>query len=128
MQRVNGLSIKTLTMIDYHTPSLKDLPKDFFNWMKDSQVELLIRQRWLKIYPNNVSDIDKLWGNFSDREFMVNLERLWEKTLKTDTDPIIKLLKERWYRHNDEHWWNFMKTPEWKIFIIDFWRSTVPKK
>jgi hypothetical protein len=59
---------------------------------------------------------------------MIDLERLWEKSLKTDTDPIIKLLKERWYRHNDEHWWNFMRTPEWKIFIIDFWRSTVPKK
>jgi hypothetical protein len=44
--------------------------------MTDNQVEMLMRERGLKIYPSNVSDIDKLWGNYSDRSFMIDLERL----------------------------------------------------
>ncbi len=127
MQRVNWLSLKTIITLDYYKSILWDLPKDFFNKMTDNQVERFLLEKWLKVYPNNLSEINKLWWNFSDRSFMVDLERLWENSLKKDIDPVMKLLRERWYMHNDEHWWNFMKTPEWKIFIIDFWRSNVPK-
>lgn len=126
MEKVQGLSLKSLATLRYHSKSLQDMPENFYKGMNDAQVESFLKERWLKVYPRNQTEIDNRWASDSDRVFMVDLEREWDNLLKWDITNLEKLLKERWYYHNDLHWGNVMETDDWKtMYIIDFGRSRI---
>jgi thiamine kinase-like enzyme len=59
---------------------------------------------------------------------MVDIERAGDNIIRDEVKPITKILKDRWYNHNDEHWWNFMRTKDRTIYMIDFGRSKITKK
>lgn len=126
MEKVPGLSLKSLATLRYHSKSLQDMPENFYKGMNDAQVELFLKGRGLKVYPRNQTEIDNRWMSDSDREFMIDLEREWDNLFKWDITNLEKLLKERWYYHNDLHWGNVMQTDDWTLmYIIDFGRSQI---
>lgn len=126
MEKVSGLSLKSLVTLKYHSKSLQDMPENFYKGMNDAQVESFLKERWLKVYPRNQTEIDNRWLSDSDRAFMIDLEREWDNLFKWDITNLEKLFKERWFYHNDLHWWNVMQTDDWTMmYIIDFGRSRI---
>ena len=126
MEKVNGHALKTLITIKSHAESLKDLPNGWYHSMTDNEVDILLRARWLKTYPRNMTEMNERWWDTVDRHFLVDLESESTKIMKTDDiDKIIRLLKDHWYNHGDDHWWNIMQTTDNQFYIIDFWRSKI---
>jgi hypothetical protein len=130
MEKINWLSYKNLIHLEFHKNNLNDIiSKDII----DSDLEKILEDRWLVKHPLSETIEDEMMEKMSINEakdFLTQIywiEALWEKSFSRDIKPLLNLLEENWFKHNDEHWWNFMKTPDWKIYIIDFWRSKITK-
>jgi hypothetical protein len=127
MEKIDWINFKTFATINHHQEALKDLPKDWYHGMTDKQIDDSLRQKWLKTYSRNTAEDDKMLENISDRHFLIDLEWEWTKLLRAEgVEKVVNLLKKNWYYHDDYHWGNAMITPEWKIYLIDFWRGRIP--
>ncbi len=133
MEKVDWLSFKSIIHLDYYKKELSDLPGNFYNWKTDNEINLLLEKKGLQTHPWTKSKEDIIMDKMSNDEardffdLLNNLEWKWSNIEKTEINPFLEIFKKEWYYHKDEHWWNFMKTKDDKIYMIDFWRSEVPK-
>lgn len=127
MDKIDWKTYKTIVLLEYHKDKLSDLPIWYFDNMNDNEIDIILKERWLKTYPKTSEESHNMWKNQDDIDFMVDIERAWDNIIRDEVKPITKILKDRWYNHNDEHWWNFMRTKDWTIYMIDFGRSKIPK-
>jgi len=133
MEKIDWLSFKSIIHLDYYKKELSDVPNDFYKWKTDNEISLFLEKKWLQEHPwtRSKEDIimDKM-NNDEARDFFDLLNNLeWKRfnIERTEINPFLDIFKKEWYYHKDEHWWNFMKTKDEKIYMIDFWRSEVPK-
>lgn len=127
MERVYWVNFKTFATIKHHQEALKDLPSNWHHWMTDNGIDDVLRSRWLKTYSKNTAEDTQMWWNTDDRHFLIDLESEWTKLMRNEgVEKVKNLLLQNGYIHWDYHWWNAMITPEWKIYLIDFWRSRIP--
>ncbi|MDD2870446.1 MAG: hypothetical protein PHS49_00515 [Candidatus Gracilibacteria bacterium] len=127
MEKVEGKAYKTIVLLEYHKDKLKDLPLGFFDNTSDNEIDVILKERGLKTYPKNSSESHDMWKEQDDIDFMVDIERAGDNIIRDEVKPITKILRDRGYNHNDEHWGNFMRTNDGTIYMIDFGRSKVPK-
>lgn len=129
MEKINGINFKTYATIKYYQEALKDLPEGWHHWMTDNEITVFLEWRGLKVYPKNWTEMNERWWDTVDRHFLVDLESEWNKLLRSEgVDKVVNLLRQNGYNHGDYHWWNAMITPDWNIYIIDFWRSKIPNQ
>ena len=131
MEKVNGLSYKSLMHLEYHKDKLWDIinKKD----LTDNDLEKILEERWLVKHPLSETIEDEIMSKMTNNEaknFLTQIywiENLWHKYFIKDIKPLLNIFEKNGFKHNDEHWGNFMKTLDWKIYIIDFWRSKITK-
>jgi hypothetical protein len=130
MEKINWLSYKNLVHLDFHKNNLNDIDNKNIT---DSDLEKILDKRWLVKHPLSETIEDEMMESMSTNEakdFLTQIywiEAIWEKSFSRDIKPLLNILEENGFKHNDEHWWNFMKTLNWEIYIIDFWRSKITK-
>jgi len=131
MEKVNWLSYKSLIHLEYHKDKLWDIINK--KNLTDSELEKILEERWLVKHPLSETLEDEMIAkmttdeakNFLNQIYWI--ENLWDKYFNEDIKPLLDVLEKNGFKHNDEHWWNFMRTKDWKIYIIDFWRSKITK-
>lgn len=132
MEKVDWLSFKSLIHLEYYKKELSDIPKDFYSWKTDNDIGLLLEKRWLKAHPWTRTNEDMIIDTMNNVEakeylnFIYKLEWGWNNIERDKINPFLNILWKDWFYHKDEHWWNFMKTKDDIIYMIDFWRSKTP--
>ena len=129
MEYIKWKNFRNVIILEYYKNELSDIPVETIQWLTDNWIDNLLRERWLQLYPTSSIEMDDRWMISEDRNFIIDIESDWSKIEREKIKPILNILEKEWYKHNDEHWWNFLQWNDWKIYMIDFWMSKIyPKK
>jgi len=106
--------IKKWFLVD-DLPSLSD--QNINQFLKENRLQRLPEPDDRFITPNEIR-MEKLLQNWWDKKY--NSE--WFKDIR---DALKQILEEWKINIWDRNPWNFIITPDWKIYIIDFWQISI---
>ncbi len=144
VEKINWLSLRHIETLRYYDNKLSDSQKKHINWLTDYEFKLYLEEEGFFVPPSNPQETEELYKNEDENiEQIEILEEIWDMCMeryRKEILPLMKKFKQDWYLHNDVHWWNFMQEIEkyiewwnflhwldWKIYIIDFWKSIISK-
>lgn len=130
MEKIEWQSFKTLFYLEHYKKELSDI-KDI-DTFSDWQIEHILIDRKLEILPKDTSHTEKIESTDEWWDFLSSFDKYWNSKFWPhawwDINTFVKAMKDAWLYHNDYHAWNFMQDKEWNIYMIDFWRVTIPWK
>ncbi len=126
MDRVDGNNFRVLKTLELQPELAQRLFPEWTDGMFDYQIEEAIRAEWWYVYPRDSSEYNEMQWDQPTWEFIVDMESQASRLHYAEFRKILNHFNSNWYVHWDWHWWNFMLWKDWKIYIIDFWRSRIP--
>lgn len=132
MEKINWLSFRNIIHLEYYKENLKDVKN--LDTMNDFEVNKLLEERKLKTHPWTQSKESEIISKMNNNEakeylnFVFKLEWEWNKAEREKINPFLNIMKKEWYFHNDAHWWNYMRSNDWKIYMIDYGKSKIPNQ
>lgn len=129
MERIYGQTYKTRFYIETYKKELLELgiEEEEFKHLKDNQVEEILKMKKLEELPpptsTEITDLqstyEEWWNIFYEKN------EKWElKEAKTISSIIWLWTDKNNLQILDRNPWNIMKTPNWSIYLIDFWHSS----
>ena len=120
MEKLDAQSFMTKFYLEFYQKELSDIPTETLNSLNDWEIIEILDSRKLFAYTSENIDNSTLSAREIDRfmdaydYFSLNFKE------RFGIDKFTDALAEIWYKHWDEHPWNFMIDKDGNIFMIDF--------
>lgn len=122
MEKINWHNFTSMFYFDYYKEFFNKYKENEINELNDKEIKILLQKKWYKVM--NCSEFNN--NQVNDKLLEKVYEWWWNKQKDLlGINKVFETLEKEWYMHKDWHWWNVMKSYDWKIYLIDFWTSEV---
>lgn len=99
---------------------------DEFVWLSDEYIDRFLKERNIKRLP----EPSEIFFTPKDIRIESQLQEWWNKEYNSERFTIVRKaideIEKKWgIKIEDRNPWNFMFTPDWNIYIIDFWQLEI---